>query len=66
MLDMPSWAALQGLIAECPVLHAAVRASQDGRRTLSVEASAFEFISENCQIEFIRKFITLLPETLRQ
>jgi len=64
ILDMPAWAALLGLIDECPVMHAAIGASRD-RRTLAVSASAFEFISENAQIASIRTFFESLPETLR-
>jgi hypothetical protein len=64
ILDMPAWAALLGLIDECPVLHAALSASQNPR-TRSVSASAFEFISQNSQITSIRRFIETLPETLR-
>jgi hypothetical protein len=64
ILDMPAWTALLGLIDECPVLHAALRASQTPR-TRSVIASAFEFISDNRQIAFIREFIQSLPDTLR-
>jgi hypothetical protein len=64
ILDMPTWAALLGLIDECPVLHAALRASQNPR-TRSVSASAFDFISQNSQIASIREFIQSLPETLR-
>ena len=65
ILDMAAWTALLGLIDECPVLHAALRASQTPR-TRSVSASAFEFISENSQIAFIREFMQSLPDTLRQ
>jgi hypothetical protein len=64
ILDMPAWTALLGLIDECPVLHAALRAAQTPR-TRSVSASAFEFISDNSQIAFIREFIQSLPDTLR-
>jgi Family of unknown function (DUF6178) len=64
ILDMPAWAALLGLIAECPVLHAALSASRNPR-THAVSASAFEFISENSQITSVREFIQSLPETLR-
>jgi hypothetical protein len=64
VLDMPAWAALVGLIGECPVIHAALRASRDSR-TLTVSASAFEFISENRQIAAVREFMRSLPETLR-
>jgi hypothetical protein len=63
-LDMPAWAALLGLIDECPVIHAGIGASRDAR-TLKVDASAFEFISENSQIASIREFMQSLPETLR-
>jgi hypothetical protein len=64
ILDMPAWTALLGLIDECPVLHAALRASQNPR-TRSVSASAFDFISQNSQIASIREFIQALRETLR-
>src|SRR6185436_1448621 len=64
ILDMPAWAALLGLLDECPVLHAALSASANPR-TLSVSASAFEFISENSQIASIKAFLQSLPETLR-
>jgi hypothetical protein len=64
ILDMPAWASLLGLIDECPVLHAALRASQNPR-TRSVSASAFDFISQNSQIASIREFIQSLPERLR-
>jgi len=63
ILDTPAWAALLGLINECPVLHAALRASRNPG-TRSVSASAFEFISENSQITSIREFIQSLPKTL--
>jgi hypothetical protein len=64
ILDMPAWATLLGLIDECPVMHAALRASRVSR-TRAVSASAFEFISENAQIASIREFMQSLPETLR-
>jgi len=64
LLDMTAWAALLGLIDEFPVLHAALSASRNPR-TRSVSASAFEFISENRQITFIREFFQSLPEMLR-
>lgn len=63
-LDLPAWAALLGLIAECPVLHAAVGASrQSGMHT--VDASAFEFIAANSQIASMRAFLDALPGILR-
>jgi hypothetical protein len=57
MLDMPAWATLLGLIAECPVMHAAMRAR--GARTVS--ASDFEFISDNAQLALVRDFLDALP-----
>jgi hypothetical protein len=64
ILDMPAWAALLGLIDECPVLHAAISASRNPRAR-SLSASDFEFISGNSQIVSIREFLQSLPETLR-
>jgi hypothetical protein len=63
ILDTPAWAALLTLIDECPTLHAVVGASKDSR-VLSVNASDFEFISENSQITSVREFMQSLPETL--
>jgi hypothetical protein len=63
-LDMPAWAALLGLIDECPVIHAGMAASRDSR-TRAVSPSDFEFISENSQIASVREFMQSLPETLR-
>jgi hypothetical protein len=63
-LDMLAWAALVGLIDECPVMHAGIAASRDSRMR-SVSASAFEFISENRQIANVRTFLQALPQTLR-
>jgi len=63
-LDMPAWAALLGLIDECPVIHAGLAASRNPR-TRTVSASAFEFISENRQIASVREFMRTLPDTLR-
>jgi hypothetical protein len=64
ILDQPAWAALLGLIAECPVLHGGIGASS-GSRTRSVNASAFEFISANSQIASVREFFLSLPDKLR-
>jgi hypothetical protein len=61
-LDMPAWAALVGLLNECPVMHAGVSAGRSG--THAVSATDFEFISENSQIASINEFLRLLPETL--
>jgi len=62
-LDMIAWAALLGLIDECPVMHAALSARDTHARAVS--ATAFEFISENRQIVSIVAFVETLPETLR-
>lgn len=56
IVDMTAWAALLGLIAECPVIPAAMRA--DGSRTVS--ASDFEFISERAQLTSVRDFLDAL------
>ncbi len=64
ILDMPAWAALLGLIDECPVIHAGLSASTRPRAR-SVSATAFEFISENTQIATVHEFMQGLPETLR-
>ena len=61
---MPAWAALVGLLNECPVMHAGISATR-GSGTHAVSATDFEFISENSQIASIREFLRLLPETLR-
>ena len=63
ILDMTAWAALLGLIGECPVMHAALGASR-GSGLKAVEASAFEFISENSQIAAVHQFMESLPDTL--
>lgn len=63
ILDGPAWAALLGLIDECPVLHAALLASiKAGPR--SIGAADFTFISENSQIATIRQFMRSLPDLL--
>ena len=66
-LDMPAWAALLGLIDECPVIHAALSASiASGRaRTGAISPTAFQFISENSQIASVRTFMQSLPGILR-
>lgn len=60
LLDMPAWAALLGLIDECPVLHGGLAASRN-RQTHAVSASAFECISERAQIVEVHAFMDLLP-----
>jgi hypothetical protein len=63
ILDPPSWAALRGLIDQLPTMHAAVEASL-ARSTHRIEASAFEFISENAQIQQVHEFMRVLPVRL--
>jgi hypothetical protein len=65
ILDMPAWAALLGLIAECPVLHAGIGASH-GSGIRAISATSFEFIAETGQIASIHEFMRVLPETLRR
>ncbi len=63
VLDQPSWAALLGLVDECPVVP---RASDrpDGRPPLRM-TTAFEFISESRQLRWVRDFMASLPDRLR-
>jgi hypothetical protein len=63
-LDLLAWTGLLGLIDECPVLHAAVRAAS-GPKPLSVSPTAFEFISENADVARVDAFLESLPETFR-
>ena len=63
MLDGPAWASLRGLLDECPVLPAALRATVGGH-TGAVSATAFEFISTTSHIGEIRAFVGKLPEVL--
>ena len=62
MLDAPSWAALLALIDECPVLHAALDARRQPRRTIN--PGDFAFISQNSQITAVREFMASLPSAL--
>jgi hypothetical protein len=64
ILDMPAWAALLGLIDQLPTSHAALGAVVTGA-TRRIEASAFEFISDNAQIDAVREFVQRLPGLLR-
>ena len=62
MLDAPCWAALVALTDECPVLHAAIRASRD--RARSIGPSDYEFISQRSQITIVREFMESLATRL--
>jgi hypothetical protein len=61
-LDLSAWAAMTGLIAECPVMLANVSAGAS--RPLTVDPSAFDFIAENRHIASVRDFVRRLPELL--
>jgi hypothetical protein len=63
MLDTPAWVTLLGLIAECPVIPAAMNSS-GASRVHAVSASAFEFIAENSQIAAVRDYMRSLPDVL--
>ena len=63
MLDMTAWISVLGLMDECPILPAALRAVLE-RRTTSVSPTAFEFISTIAQIGDIRLFMRALPGVL--
>ena len=65
ILNMPAWAALLGLIDQCPVLHAGVEASLDVRAR-AVSSSAFEFISQNTQIATVHRFTQSLNDILQR
>lgn len=62
-IDLPAWAALVGLIAECPVIHAGLIASIDpGVR--SVDPTAFEFLATPEQLSLVGKFLQAVPSIL--
>jgi hypothetical protein len=63
-VDMPAWAALVALIAECPVIHGGLLASTDPR-VRSVDPNAFVFISGPDQLRVIRSFMSALPPLFR-
>ena len=63
ILDLPAWAALLGLVDECPVVHAALAAERSKLR--SIDPTAFEFISDNTQIADVHAFMEALPGMLR-
>jgi hypothetical protein len=62
-LDLLGWAGLVGLIDECPVIHAAVRAAT-GPKPLSVRPTDFDFVSRNADIACAEAFLAALPEML--
>jgi hypothetical protein len=62
MLDLPAWATLVALIAECPVRHAAMQARES--RAHRIEMSKFEWIADGSDLAAVRKFMQELPEML--
>src|SRR5262249_4809530 len=61
-LDAPAWAALGGLIDECPVLHAALGAP--GRRSRTISPTDFTFIARNSDLAAVREFMASLASAL--
>jgi hypothetical protein len=57
MLDMPAWAALSGLLDECPVIHAALTATLEAR-TGAISPTDFTFISTTSQLGTVRDFMS--------
>jgi hypothetical protein len=64
ILDGPLWMALGGLIAECPVLHAAIAGSRRGAAA-RIDAGAFEFISTAGHVASIHQFLETTLDSLR-
>ena len=62
ILDLPAWAALLGLIDECPVMLANVARHPSAVHSITV--SEFEFISGNAHLASIRSFVRDLPNQL--
>ena len=63
LLDIPAWAAVSGVLDECPVLPAALTAILDGRTT-GISATEFAFFSSVDQIQQVRAFMDRLPSLL--
>ena len=62
-LDLPAWATLLGLIAECPVALSTIDVA--GRpRARTVDPSAFVFISERAQVAAVHAWLATLPQAL--
>jgi len=62
VLDQPAWATMAGLVSECPVMRASLSAAR--LRAHTVDAAAFEFISDSTQIAVVHEFLELLPQLL--
>jgi len=69
-LDLPAWAALLGLLDECPVMNAVITTMYgrpeglQPRRPHSVSPTAFDFISERPQLDAIDRFLASLDQAL--
>jgi hypothetical protein len=63
MFDPLAYAAMRGLLDECPVLPAALTRALD-RSASRVDPEAFEFISTTTQIDAARRFMQALPGML--
>jgi hypothetical protein len=63
ILDTPAWAALCGLLSECPVLPEIVPAMLAGRAS-AVSATAFTSFSTRAQIRMARQFTARLRDLL--
>ena len=65
VLDLPAWVSLLGVLDECPIVPAALIATLE-RRTGSISATAFEFVSTRRQVGDVRAFMAKLPDILRR
>jgi hypothetical protein len=63
MLDLPTWAILVGIVDRCPVVPRNAGRVTDGKPPLRVN-SEVEFISENRQVEWVRRFVEGLGRDL--
>jgi hypothetical protein len=63
ILDMPTWACLNGLLGECPVVPAALEAIL-GKHARSISPTAFECFSTARQIRRVREFVDRLGDIL--
>ena len=60
LVDTASWAAMRGLIGECPVMNAAIRPSSRH----AIRADEFEFIATRDDVALARRFVEELPTFL--
>ena len=62
-VDLLAWTALLGLIAECPVVHAALE-TRPGSGVRAVDPGDFRFIAGDDQLRAVREFLAELPARL--